>query len=144
MCLCVYVNKHKSQRERNKRNHNTSLSAMQMMHISFVKPFPMLFIRIQSTETLYLICFYKESTCIFVVTRGEGQSLESLWRYPTRKWYIPPVRPFLTNLQAVRSCLRPVRMLHYLHAAVSYFEVDKSLLRPCLIFTKLKPTTYLT
>ena len=26
-----------------------------MMHISFIKPFPMLFIKIQSTDTLYLI-----------------------------------------------------------------------------------------
>ena len=62
VCLCVDVNK--SQRERNKRNHNISLFAMQMMHISFVKPFPMLFIKIQSAETLYLTCFYNESTCI--------------------------------------------------------------------------------
>ena len=45
--------------------------------------------------------------------RGEGQSLESLWRYPTHEWYIPPVRPFLTNLQAVKLCLWPVRMLHH-------------------------------
>ena len=50
--------------------------------------------------------------CIFVVITGEGQSLESLWRHPTHEWYIPPVRPFLTNLQAVKSCLRPVRTLH--------------------------------
>ena len=57
VCLCVYVNKHKWQRERNKRNHNISLSAMQMMHISFVKSFPMLFIKIQRTKTLYLTCF---------------------------------------------------------------------------------------
>ena len=50
--------------------------------------------------------------CIFVVIRGEGQSLESLWRHPTHEWYIPPVRPFFTNLQAVRLCLRLVRTLH--------------------------------
>ena len=25
--------------------------------------------------------------------------------HPTHEWYIPPVRLFLTNLQAVRSCL---------------------------------------
>ena len=109
VCLFVDVNKHKSQR--NKRNHNISLSAMQMMHISFVKPFPILFIKILSTdETLYLTCFFITKACvfcIFVVIKGEGQSLESLWRYPTHEWYIPPVRPFLTNLQAVKSCLWP-------------------------------------
>ena len=49
---------------------------------------------------------------IFVVIRGEGQSLESLWRHPTHHSYIRPARPFLTNLQAVRLCLRPVRTLH--------------------------------
>ena len=83
-----------------------------MMHISFVKPFPILFIKIQSTETLYLTCFYNESTYVYsasllIVITGEGQSLESPWRHPTHEWYIPPVRPFLTNLQAVKSCLRP-------------------------------------
>ena len=35
------------------------------MHNSFVKPFPMLFIKIQSTETLYLTCFYNESTYVY-------------------------------------------------------------------------------
>ena len=108
VCLCVDVNKHKSQRERNKRNHNVSLSTMQNIYISFVIRFLRLFIKIPSTETLHLSCFYNESTCILhLVIRGEGQSLESLWRHPTHEWYIPPVRPFLTNLQAVKSCLRP-------------------------------------
>ena len=37
---------------------------MQMMHISVVKPFPMLCIKIQRTETLYLTCLYDESMCI--------------------------------------------------------------------------------
>ena len=32
---------------------------------------------------------------------------------------IPPVRPFLTNLQAAKSCLRPIRTLHY-HRFVSF------------------------
>ena len=51
--------------------------------------------------------------CIFVVIRGEGPSLESLWRHRTHQSYIRPVRPFLTNLHAVRSCLWLVRTLHY-------------------------------
>ena len=42
--------------------------------------------------------------CIFVVIRGEGHKLESFWWHPTHQWYIPPVRPFLTNLRAV-SCI---------------------------------------
>ena len=115
--VCVDVNKHKSQRERNKRNHNVSLYTMQNIYISFVIRFLRLFVKIPSTKTLNLTWFfYNESRvfCIFVVIRGEGQSLESLWRHPTHEWYIPPVRPFLTNLQVVRSCLRPVRMLHYI------------------------------
>ena len=61
--------------------------------------------------------------CIFVVIGGEGQSLESLWRYPTHEWYIPPVRPFLTNLQAVRSCLWPVRTLHNPWQIMVYAEL---------------------
>ena len=116
MCLCVDVNKHKSQRERNKRNHNISLSTMQKIYISFVIHFLRLFIKIPSTETLHLTFFFITKArvfCIFVVIRGEGQSLESLWRHPTYQSYIQPVRPVLTNLQAVRSCLRPVRTLHY-------------------------------
>ena len=55
--------------------------------------------------------------CIFVVIRGEGQSLESLWMHPTHRSYVRPVRPFLANLQAVRSCLRPVRTLHNMKCA---------------------------
>ena len=57
VCSCVYVNKHKSQRERNKRNHNISLSTMQKIYISFVIRFLRLFIKIPSTETLHLTCF---------------------------------------------------------------------------------------
>ena len=64
VCLCVDVNKHKSQRERNKRNRNVSLSTMQNIYISFVIHFLRLFIKIPSTETLHLSCFYNESTCI--------------------------------------------------------------------------------
>ena len=62
VCLCVDVNKHKSQRERNKRNRNVSLSTMQNIYISFVIHFLRLFIKIPSTETLHLSCFYNEST----------------------------------------------------------------------------------
>ena len=61
--------------------------------------------------------------CIFVVIRGECKILESLWRHPTHEWYIPPVRPFLTNLQAVRLCLRPVRMLHKHYLDLKYLEL---------------------
>ena len=115
MCLFVDVNKHKSQRERNKRNHNISLSTMQKLYISFVIRFLRLFIKIPSTETLHLTCYFITKACvfcIFVIIRDEGQSLESLWRHPTHQSYIRLVRPFLTNLQAVRLCLQPVRMLH--------------------------------
>ena len=55
VCLCVDVNKHKWQRERNKRNHNTSLSTIQKIYISFVIRFLRLFIKIPSTETVHLL-----------------------------------------------------------------------------------------
>ena len=57
VCLCVDVNKHKSQRERNKRNHYVSLSTMQNIYISFVICFLRLFVKIPSTKTLHLTCF---------------------------------------------------------------------------------------
>ena len=57
VCLCVDVNKHKSQRERHKSNHNVSLSTMQNRYISFAIRFLRLFVKIPSTETLHLTCF---------------------------------------------------------------------------------------
>ena len=57
VCLCVDVNKHKSHRKRNKRNHNISLSTMQKIYISFVIRFLGLFVKILSTETFHLTCF---------------------------------------------------------------------------------------
>ena len=56
VCLCVDVNRQKSQRERNKRNHNISLSTMQKICIAFVIRFLRLFTIILSTETLNLTC----------------------------------------------------------------------------------------
>ena len=90
VCLCVDVNKHKSQRERNKRNYNISLSTMQNIYISFV-------ISDTFSEVIYQNSKYRNTSfnifitkarvfCIFVVIRGEGQSLESLWRHPTHEW----------------------------------------------------------
>ena len=52
--LCVDVDKHKSQRERNKRNHNISISTMQKIYISFAICFLRLFIKIQRCHRWYL------------------------------------------------------------------------------------------
>ena len=56
--------------------------------------------------------------CIFVVIRGEGQSLEK------------SLRLFLTNLQAVGSCLWPVRTLHKPNQHFEYACVKKLSLLP--------------
>ena len=72
LCLCVDVNKHKSQRERNKRNHNICYppSKTHIFHLFYRIRFLRLFIKISSTETLHLTCFLLTKAhvfCIFVV-----------------------------------------------------------------------------
>ena len=91
VCLCVDVNKHKSQLERNKRNHNILLSAVQNIYISFVILDMFSKVIYQNPEyrnTSFNMFFIMKARvfCIFVVIRGEGQSLESLWRHPTHEW----------------------------------------------------------